>query len=115
MSDAVKVLVSLNNNQLEMYDLGDKEANKSIVLALPGHRSDIRALSLSSDDTLLASASSGTLLTTTNTATTSYLTYLSRSGRGGQDLEPTNAELHPHNGVRLRPLRLFPSRQSTRT
>lgn len=73
-SDAVQLLVSCTNNTLEFYDIpkplrkeGKKEAaevpeyNKVYAVELPGHRTDIRALSLSSDDRMLASASSGSL------------------------------------------------------
>ena len=35
------------------------EATRASVLDLPGHRTDIRALVLSEDDTLLASCSNG--------------------------------------------------------
>lgn len=72
-SDAVQLLVSCTNNTLEFYDIpkparkeGKKETeipeyNKVYAVDLPGHRTDIRALSLSSDDRMLASASSGSL------------------------------------------------------
>ncbi|RPB14395.1 WD40 repeat-like protein [Morchella conica CCBAS932] len=73
-SEAVKLLVACTNNTLEFYDIpkpsrkeGKKEAaevpeyNKVYTVELPGHRTDIRSLSLSSDDRMLASASSGSL------------------------------------------------------
>lgn len=74
-SDAVQLLVSCTNNTLEFYDIpkparseGKKEGsievpdyNRVYAVDLPGHRTDVRALALSSDDRMLASASSGSL------------------------------------------------------
>jgi U3 small nucleolar RNA-associated protein 12 len=71
-SNVVQLLISTTNNQLEVYtvDTTDKarksksdEASYSRALAveLPGHRADIRALALSSDDRMLATASNGGL------------------------------------------------------
>ncbi|KAL2212662.1 WD40 repeat-like protein [Sarocladium strictum] len=69
----VHLLVGTTNNQLEYYTMPLKEKSssktkddipdytKSLSVELAGHRSDIRALSLSSDDKMLASASNGTL------------------------------------------------------
>ncbi|KAG0123733.1 hypothetical protein HOY82DRAFT_582102 [Tuber indicum] len=71
--DTVQILVACTNNTLEYYDIrkpakkeGRKEQevpeyNKLYAVELSGHRTDIRALSLSSDDRMLASASSGAL------------------------------------------------------
>ena len=63
-----QILLSLSNNTLATYHLDKaklKRSNpnlfkKQVAIALPGHRSDVRALALSSDDQLLASGSSGT-------------------------------------------------------
>lgn len=66
------LLVGMTNNQLEYYSLPTKEKSekkkadvpdytRSLAVDLPGHRTDIRALSLSSDDKMLASASNGSL------------------------------------------------------
>lgn len=67
------VLVGTTNNQLEYYNIPSKEKSekkakedmpdytRSLSVELPGHRSDIRALSLSSDDKMLATASNGSL------------------------------------------------------
>ncbi|KAH6898389.1 WD40-repeat-containing domain protein [Thelonectria olida] len=67
------LLVGTTNNQLEYYSLPTKEKSdkskkedvpdytRSLAVELPGHRTDIRALSLSSDDKMLASASNGSL------------------------------------------------------
>lgn len=73
-SSSVQLLVSLANNSLELYDipkpLSSKEKKKapeipdykkSHSIDLAGHRSDVRALALSSDDRMLASASSDSL------------------------------------------------------
>ncbi|KAK7408664.1 beta transducin [Neonectria punicea] len=67
------LLVGTTNNQLEYYSLPPKEKSekskkddvpdytRALSVDLPGHRTDIRALSLSSDDKMLASASNGGL------------------------------------------------------
>ncbi|KAI8073910.1 hypothetical protein BC940DRAFT_343481 [Gongronella butleri] len=62
----IEVLVALTNNTIEVYHapyLVDKKAQepaevvKASSLDLPGHRSDIRTLTLNSDDDMLASTS----------------------------------------------------------
>jgi U3 small nucleolar RNA-associated protein 12 len=72
-SKALQLLVATTNNQLEVYNVPTKEKSKksksdelpdysrTLSIELPGHRADIRALSLSSDDRMLASASNGAL------------------------------------------------------
>ena len=72
-SKALQLLVATTNNQVEVYDIPLYERhkksqnadapdyNRSYSVELPGHRTDVRALALSSDDRMLASASSGTL------------------------------------------------------
>lgn len=69
----LQLLAATTNNQLELYDITGKEKSskskkedapdytKSLSVELPGHRADIRALSLSSDDKMLASAANGSL------------------------------------------------------
>lgn len=59
-STQARLILSLTNNSLEIWDIKEGEASpeKSQVLDTAGHRSDIRALALSSDDSLCASASS---------------------------------------------------------
>ncbi|KUI62751.1 hypothetical protein VP1G_09872 [Cytospora mali] len=69
----MQLLAATTNNQLELYDITAKEKSskskkedvpdysKSLSVDLPGHRADIRALSLSSDDKMLASAANGSL------------------------------------------------------
>lgn len=67
------LIAGTTNNQLEYYGIPTKEKGdgkkkddipdytRSLSVELPGHRTDIRALSLSSDDKMLASASNGLL------------------------------------------------------
>ncbi|CAH9137341.1 unnamed protein product [Cuscuta epithymum] len=50
--------LSLNNNSLEFYAIDESgTANKSSSIELQGHRSDVRSVTLSSDNTLLMSTS----------------------------------------------------------
>lgn len=49
--------LSLNNNMLEIYSVEDGVATKKLSIDLPGHRSDVRSVTLSSDNTLLLSTS----------------------------------------------------------
>ncbi|KAI0269170.1 WD-repeat-containing protein [Gloeopeniophorella convolvens] len=66
---AAQVCLALSNNAIEVYNVPEPTKAKEVVpeaarlysLDLPGHRTDIRTISLSSDDTLLASASNGSL------------------------------------------------------
>lgn len=68
---SVSILTSTTNNQLEVFEVSnqDKKSKSSEVpeysrttsVDMPGHRSDIRCLALSSDDRMLASASHGSL------------------------------------------------------
>ncbi|KAL1637218.1 beta transducin [Neofusicoccum ribis] len=72
-SKALQLIVATTNNLLEDYSIPTKERTKkaskeeppeysrSFSVELPGHRTDVRALALSSDDRMLASASSGSL------------------------------------------------------
>ncbi|GAA6062841.1 hypothetical protein JCM10212_001847 [Sporobolomyces blumeae] len=65
----VQILAALSNNSLEVYKLPPPASSKAPAvepikmhtLDLPGHRSDVRCLAVSSDDQLIASASHGTL------------------------------------------------------
>ncbi|KAF9989876.1 hypothetical protein BGZ79_004915, partial [Entomortierella chlamydospora] len=67
----VQLVASLNNNTVEVWTLPHPtaakneevadEPNKAYTLELPGHRSDIRTVALSSDDELLCSASNSKL------------------------------------------------------
>ncbi|KAF9247204.1 WD-repeat-containing protein [Melanogaster broomeanus] len=63
---SIQLFIALASNALEVYDLPlpskskeVPEATRTYSLDLPGHRTDVRTLCLSSDDQLLASASSG--------------------------------------------------------
>ncbi|MCJ1306393.1 hypothetical protein MMC25_000035 [Agyrium rufum] len=69
----LQILVSTTNNQLEVYDIPTRQKEKkskgedipeydrTYSVELPGHRTDIRSLALSSDDRMLSSASNGSL------------------------------------------------------
>ncbi|KAF1942629.1 WD40 repeat-like protein [Clathrospora elynae] len=66
----LQLLVGTNNNLIDVYEIPQKSKTKSdeapdysraLSVELSGHRNDIRALALSSDDRMLASASSGGL------------------------------------------------------
>ena len=52
--------MGLSNNQIEVYNLEEKESSKQCEITLPGHSSDIRSLTLSSDNSLLLSTSNET-------------------------------------------------------
>ncbi|KAF2766931.1 WD repeat-containing protein-like protein [Teratosphaeria nubilosa] len=73
-SKNLQLLVGDSNNLLESYSLTSyrtqqkaaakdtaPEYDRSLAVELPGHRTDIRTLALSSDDRMLASASAGQL------------------------------------------------------
>ncbi|KAG8630637.1 hypothetical protein KVT40_002256 [Elsinoe batatas] len=88
----LSLLVSCSNNQLEMWEVDTRQERKkstdeapdysrSLSVDNPGHRTDIRALAISSDDRMLASASAG-LLKIWNVRTQSCL----RSIECGQSL-----------------------------
>ncbi|KAI5474485.1 hypothetical protein MNV49_003208, partial [Pseudohyphozyma bogoriensis] len=63
------IMAALSNNSLEVYNLPPAGSSKAAPiepiklysLDIPGHRSDVRTLCVSSDDTLLASAANGSL------------------------------------------------------
>ncbi|KAK4565422.1 beta transducin [Recurvomyces mirabilis] len=72
-SKALQLLVSTTNNQIELYNIATYRAqqktatreapeySRNLAVDIPGHRTDIRTLALSSDDRMLASASAGQL------------------------------------------------------
>ncbi|KAH8602757.1 WD40-repeat-containing domain protein [Bisporella sp. PMI_857] len=72
-SKSIQLLAATNDNQLEVYNLETKDKSKktrsdevpvyerSLAIEVQGHRADIRALALSLDDRMLASASNGSL------------------------------------------------------
>ncbi|PIN21482.1 WD40-repeat-containing subunit of the 18S rRNA processing complex [Handroanthus impetiginosus] len=53
--------LSLNNNLLEFYSIESTSATKTSTIELQGHRSDVRSVALSSDNTLLMSTSHSTI------------------------------------------------------
>ncbi|KAI0321825.1 WD-repeat-containing protein [Amylostereum chailletii] len=65
----IPMFLALSNNSLEVHNIppptkskdGAPEAARLYFLDLPGHRADVRTLCLNSDDSLLASASNGSL------------------------------------------------------
>ncbi|KAH0544149.1 hypothetical protein FGG08_001594 [Glutinoglossum americanum] len=69
----IQLLTATTNNQLEVYDIPTKargrrikseeppDYSRTFSIDMPGHRTDVRSLALSSDDRMLASASSGSL------------------------------------------------------
>ncbi|EEH34613.1 DOM34-interacting protein [Paracoccidioides lutzii Pb01] len=68
----LKLLAATTNNQLEVYrvtaaekrktkDSDETEYSRTFSVDMPGHRTDIRSLALSSDDRMLSSASNGSL------------------------------------------------------
>ncbi|EXJ92768.1 hypothetical protein A1O3_01320 [Capronia epimyces CBS 606.96] len=67
---SIHILVATSNNQLELFDIAasDKtktaeppEYSRTLSVDMPGHRTDIRCVALSSDDRMLATASQGSL------------------------------------------------------
>jgi U3 small nucleolar RNA-associated protein 12 len=69
-SKKLQLLVGTNNNLIDIYEIPQKgktkteeapDYSRTLSVELAGHRNDIRALALSSDDRMLASASSGGL------------------------------------------------------
>ncbi|KAI9931525.1 hypothetical protein ASPWEDRAFT_151247 [Aspergillus wentii DTO 134E9] len=68
-SGNIQLIAATTNNQLEAYsvvtagkkDEEDSDYTRSLAVDIPGHRTDIRSIALSSDDRMLASASNGSL------------------------------------------------------
>ena len=69
-SKTISMVVATTNNQLELFEVDAKEKkskdrninyDRALSVEMPGHRTDIRCLALSSDDRMLASASQGSL------------------------------------------------------
>lgn len=61
-----QIFLALVSNALEVYNIPPPTKSKDVLEAsrqysvdLPGHRTDVRTLCLSSDDQILASASNG--------------------------------------------------------
>lgn len=69
----LQVLISATNNQLEVYNIKAKlkdtksksaeppDYEQTFNVDMPGHRTDVRSVALSSDDRMMASASNGSL------------------------------------------------------
>ncbi|KAJ6011511.1 hypothetical protein N7451_002923 [Penicillium sp. IBT 35674x] len=70
-SNSLNILAATSNNQLEAYsivtankknkDEDESDYTRSLAVDIPGHRTDIRSIALSSEDRMLASASNGSL------------------------------------------------------
>ena len=70
-SGSIQLIAATTNNQLEVYSVAtankknkddeDSDYNRSLAVDIPGHRTDIRSIALSSDDRMLSSASNGSL------------------------------------------------------
>lgn len=70
-SSSLNILAATSNNQLEAYsivsankknkDEEESEYTRNLAVDIPGHRTDIRSIALSSEDRMLASASNGSL------------------------------------------------------
>ena len=70
---SMQILAATTNNELEVYDVPAKrrekksksdeppDYNRIFSVDMPGHRTDVRSVTLSSDDSMLASASNGNL------------------------------------------------------
>ncbi|KAL5546056.1 hypothetical protein UlMin_005743 [Ulmus minor] len=56
-SSLATLALSLNNNLLEFYSIESEATNKTLAIELQGHRSDVRSVTLSSDNSLLMSTS----------------------------------------------------------
>eukprot|EP00891_Asterochloris_glomerata_P007696 jgi/Astpho2/7696/e_gw1.00115.7.1_t len=57
----LQLSVALANNSLETWDLDGTNAHRPFAVEGPGHRSDVRCIALSPDDSLLLSASSNSV------------------------------------------------------
>lgn len=51
------VALSMHNNTLEVHELTNESSSRAHLIDLPGHRSDVRSLTLSHDNSLLMSTS----------------------------------------------------------
>ena len=56
-SSLASLALSLNNNLLEIHSIESSSSTKTLTIELQGHRSDVRSVTLSSDNTLLMSTS----------------------------------------------------------
>lgn len=60
-SSLATLALSLNNNLLEIYSIEGDSTTRSLSIDLQGHRSDVRSVTLSSDNTLLMATSHNTI------------------------------------------------------
>lgn len=112
-----QLFFALSNNAVEVYNIpkyikskeNPPESTRLYSLDLPGHRTDVRTLSLSSDDTLLASASNGMLRQLILGGVTNKNLF-----RFTQDMEYTHNVLHPYLGMRPLYMQYISSRRSIR-
>lgn len=108
---SLQIFLALASNALEVHNIPPPtrsrenlpEATKLYSLDLPGHRTDIRTLSLSSDDMLLASASNGNVSAFPGSAP------LDKYCRFAEGLEHQNHDMHSHAGLRACNLQYIPS------
>lgn len=106
---ATQVFLALSSNALEVYNVPPPAKTKDVLpettrifsVDLPGHRTDVRTLCLSSDDTLLASGSSGKLLLR---APSQYFAHPQNDFRLSQNLEYEDYGLHTNAGMWTRDL-----------
>ncbi len=108
-----QIFFALSNDALEVYNIpkytkskeDPPESARLYSLDLPGHRTDVRTLSLSSDDTLLASASNGEWSPTN-------IEDVTNTFRFTQNLEYANNILHSYVGMRTLCMQYLSSRRS---
>jgi U3 small nucleolar RNA-associated protein 12 len=91
----IHILCSLSNNSVELYQMDEETCSKINGLEMAGHRSDIRAVCLSSDNSLLMSiANSIYNLSSIFFVTLQFLFFY----RFNEDLECENSKLPPNIG-----------------
>ena len=110
-----QLFLALASNALEVYNIPPPSKNKeeppeavrSFSVDLPGHRTDIRTLSLSADDQILASASSGRHLSRP-------FHCLSNTHRITENLEHEDYCMYSNHGLRICNLQHILTRGSPR-
>ena len=123
-----QLFLALSNNALEVYKIPSPQATKKEKNAipeasrlysvdLPGHRTDIRTVSISADDQILASASSGMyagirfiLLSPAAKYRSSSMLFLFHNilNRPIENLEHANNSVHTYYGMRIRDMQCIP-------
>jgi hypothetical protein len=111
----VQILAALASNALEVFNVplptkskDALEATRTFSLDLPGHRTDVRTLSLTSDDALLASASNGMWSASWPNATSTEL-----STRLLENMEHEDHLLYTDFGLWIRYMQRILARRST--